>query len=263
MRSGPEMEVERGSLASGLGIDSGRADMASERGSVSDDAAEPPDQEVAADVAADPEAVIETLPHLYRAQCGNSSAAQSRMDRTTNWAITVQAALVSITFSRPAMPAYLLLIGLVTLAIFLSYEVRRYRFYDLYRARVRFLEENVYANLLHPIGAEHGEWRQRLSRDLRRPTFKVSALEALSRRLRRIYALLFVVLGIAWGAKVTLLTPQSRWDEAAAIHEIPASAVVIGLAVFYVGVALASRGPRHRQAKGKIHATEAGVWKTS
>lgn len=125
------------------------------------------------------------------------------IDRTTDWVIALLAALLSLVFSNPEMPAFLLLSGLLVLCTFLFYEVRRYRFYDHCRARVRFLQENVFANALKPIGVEHPNWREELSDDLRNPTFKVSVWEILSRRIRRVYGLLFPVTGIVWLFKIS------------------------------------------------------------
>ncbi|WP_050050300.1 DUF2270 domain-containing protein [Halostagnicola sp. A56] len=226
-----------------------------------DDTLEREDQEIAAEIAGDAESLLDALPHYYRGEVAQTTTAQDRIDQTTNWAITVLAALLSVVFSSPDMPAYLLLVGMVILAIFLSFEVRRYRFYDLYRSRVRFVQENVFANALNPRGVEHANWREELGEDLRYPTFKVTLLEALSRRVRRIYALLFAVLGVSWVAKVTLFTPESRWTEAAELPGIPGPVVAGLLALFFLGLVVLARWPGAREAKGEIHGEEPGEWK--
>lgn len=219
------------------------------------------DQEIGAEIASDAEALLDALPHYYRGEVSQANSSQDRIDRTTNWAITVLAALLSIVFSAPNMPAYLLLFGVLVLCIFLQYEVRRYRFYDLYRARVRFFQENVFANALEPKGVEHSRWREELSDDLRSPTFKVTFLEALSRRIRRIYGLLFVVIGVAWIAKVTLFTPETQWTEAAELPGVPGAVVAALFGVFYLCLLAAATWPRDRRAKGEIHGEEPGDWK--
>ncbi|WP_415382143.1 DUF2270 domain-containing protein [Halosimplex sp. TS25] len=219
------------------------------------------DEEFAADIAGDSDALLEILPHFYRGEVSQANSAQDRIDRTTNWAITLLAALLSLVFSAPAMPAYLLLIAVGALAAFLSYEVRRYRFYDMYRSRVRIVQENVFANALSPEGAEHSKWREELGRDLRYPTFKVSLLEALSRRLRRIYGLLFVVVGVAWVAKVTLFTPERQWTEAAELPGVPGVVVAGVLGVVYLAIVALAVWPTERQAKGEIYGERVGEWK--
>lgn len=149
------------------------------------------------------------------------------------------------------MPASLLLIGLLILAIFLWYEIRRFRFYDLYRARVRFFQENVFADALAPSGVEHPRWREELSDDLRRPTFKLTAWEALSRRLRRIYGLLFVVVGVGWVAKVTLFTPETQWTEAAGLPGVHGIVVATLLGAFYFGMLAVEVWPPTSQREGR------------
>ncbi|MDJ1432149.1 DUF2270 domain-containing protein [Halostagnicola sp. A-GB9-2] len=219
------------------------------------------DEEIAAEIAGDAESLLGALPHYYRGEVAHATTAQDRIDQTTNWAITVLAALLSVVFSSPDMPAYLLLVGIVILSIFLSFEVRRYRFYDVYRSRVRFFQENVFANALDPTGVEHPRWREELGEDLRSPTFKVTEIEALSRRVRRIYGLLFAVLGMAWVAKVTLFTPEAQWTEAAELPGIPGTAVAGLLGLFYLGLVVLAKWPNARKAKGEIHGTEPGEWK--
>lgn len=220
-----------------------------------------PDQEVGARVAEDPETLLSVLPHYYRGEISQATTAQDRIDQTTNWAITVLAALLSVVFASPEMPAFLLLVGILILSVFLWFEIRRYRFYDVYRARVRFFQENVFANAIDPTGVEHEAWREELSEDLRNQTFKVTTLEALSRRVRRIYALLYVIVGAAWVAKVTLFTPESQWTEAAALPGVDGIVVATLLGMFYLGVFVVAKWPLRREAKGEIHGEESGEWK--
>lgn len=219
------------------------------------------DEEVAAAIADDTDTLLTLLSDYYRGGVSQANNSQNRIDQTTNWAITLIAALLSVVFSSADLPAYLLLVGIGILCVFLSYEVRRYRFYDLYRSRVRFMEENVFANALEPVGVEHSRWREELSDDLRHPTFKVTAREALSRRVQRIYGLLFAVLGVAWVAKVTLFTPEMQWAAAAALPGVPGTVVAALLVVFYLCVAVVAKWPGAREAKGEIYDEAPGKWK--
>ncbi|WP_137290329.1 DUF2270 domain-containing protein [Natronorubrum halophilum] len=226
------------------------------------DRLETQDEEVAADAGTDPETFLSLLPHFYRGSVSQAVSAQDRLDRTTDWAITLIAALLSVVFASEDMPAYLLLIGLILLAMFLFFEVRRYRFYDVWRSRVRFVQENTFANAFDPAGIEHHpNWREEIADDLRQPTFKVSYLEALSRRVRRVYALLFIVVGVAWVSKITLFTPEAQWTEAAELPGIPGLAVATVIALFYIAVLLVAFWPGKREAKGEIHDVEPGQWK--
>jgi len=222
----------------------------------------PQDEKIAADAGENPEEFLSLLPHFYRGSVSKAVSAQDRLDRTTDWAITLIVALLSIVFASDALPAYLLLIGLVLLSMFLYFEVRRYRFYDVWRSQVRFVEENIFANAFNPARTEyHPNWREKISDDLRRPTFKVSYFEALSRRVRRVYAVLFVVIGLAWVSKITLFTPEVQWSEAAAIPGIPGLVVATVLVLFYIGVFVIAFWPGEREAKGEIHGADPGDWK--
>ncbi len=220
------------------------------------------DDEVTADAGTDSEEFLSLLPHFYRGSVSQTVSAQDRLDRTTDWAITLIAALLSIVFASKDMPAYLLLIGLILLGMFLFFEVRRYRFYDVWRSQVRFVEENVFANAFDPASAKHHpNWREEIGDDLRQPTFKVSYFEALSRRIRRVYALLFVVVGLAWVSKITLFSPETQWAEAAELPGIPGLVVATALALFYIVLFLIAFWPGKREAKGEIHDVEPGHWK--
>jgi len=119
----------------------------------------------------------------------------------------------------------------------------------------------VFANALEPTGAEHSAWREELSDDLRRPTFKVSAREALSRRIRRVYGLLFAVAGLGWAFKVTLFVPEQQWTEAAELPGIHGALVAAALALFFAAVFAIAIWPSDREAKGEIHGVEPGDWK--
>ncbi|MCU4972532.1 DUF2270 domain-containing protein [Halobacteria archaeon AArc-m2/3/4] len=218
-------------------------------------------REIGRRAATDPDDFLSLLPHFYRGEVSQMNAAQDRIDRTTDWAIALMGALLSVVFSSPEMPAYLLLVGLVALCTFLAFEVRRYRFYDLWRSRVRLMQEDVFANAFDPVGPEHDDWREEMSDDLRYPTFKVSTLEALSRRLRRVYGLLLTVVGVAWVCKVTLFTPETNWQEAAELPGIPGVAVAGALALFFASAVVLAHMPADRRAKGEIYGVRPGEWK--
>ena len=220
------------------------------------------DQDVAATIADDPDKFLSLLPQFYRGEINQATTAQDRIDRSTDWAVALIAAVLSLVFSSPDMPAYLLLIGLLVLCVFLWFEVRRYRYFDVARARVRLVQKNVFANALDPIGTETADWRSELSEDLRTPTFKVSRGEALSRRLRRVYGFLITLLVVAWIAKVTLFTPEAQWTEAAELPMVPGTVVGAGIALFFVTMVIVAFWPSHREAMGTMYGEEPGDWKS-
>lgn len=190
--------------------------------------------------------------HLYRGEIHRMKFWRERLDRTTNWAVLVISAILTWAFSRPDIPHYILLIGVATLSVFLLIEARRYRGYDIWRSRVRKLQENVFAYGLDPsAGLPDPDWRETLSRDYREPTIKISTEEAIAHRLRRVYLPLFTVLLAAWLVRITAFSPEP-WVTSAAIGMIPGSVVVGLVTLFYLGAAITAVRPRTWHAKGEL-----------
>ena len=164
----------------------------------------------------------------------------------------VLAAIITWVFSSPDNPHYILLVGVAALTVFLTIEARRYRGYDVWRTRVRILQENVWAYGLDPDGDLTDEnWRKRLGDDYRTPTLKITAEEAIAHRLRRVYLPLLSVLLAAWVIRITAFDPEP-WTEAAAIGTIPGLIVVGIVAVFYAGAIVVAARPRTWHAKGEL-----------
>jgi uncharacterized membrane protein len=85
-------------------------------------------------------AELGALAHLYRGEVYRSTVWRTRLDATTNWAVVATGLALSLTFSTPeASPLPLVLVGLL-IALFLSVEARRYRFFDFWRIRAHILE---------------------------------------------------------------------------------------------------------------------------
>jgi uncharacterized membrane protein len=196
------------------------------------------------------------MAHLYRGEVHRMKLWRERLDRTTNWAVIVMAAIVTWAFSSPENPHYILLIGVATLSVFLVIEARRYRGYESWRTRVRVLQENVWAPGLDPAGGvEDPAWRERLSRDYRAPTLKISAEEAIAHRLRRVYLPLFAVLLTAWVVRVTAFSPDPPVTSAA-IGMIPGAAVAAAVALFYAAALVVACRPRTWHAKGELRSED-------
>ncbi len=204
------------------------------------------------------------LAHLYRGELDRATSWRGRLDQTVNWAVTIIAALLTWVFSSPDNPHYLLLIGMLAVALFHFVETRRYRAYDAWRARVRLIEADVFANALDPAeGVQHADWRAELGSDLRRPALKTPFLEAYARRLRRIYLPLLFVLLAAWIVRLTAFPRDSRPIAAAAIEGVPGTVVVVLVAVFYLGATGLAAWPIERRATGELRENgREGDWKT-
>ncbi|MFC4550006.1 MULTISPECIES: DUF2270 domain-containing protein [Halorussus] len=186
-------------------------------------------------VASDPSDMLGLLGHFYRGQMDRVTAWRGRLDQTSYWAVTIIAAILTWVFSSPGNPHYLLLVAMGAMMVFLVIEARRYRAYDVWRERVRMLEEDLFAEMFDPDQERvHADWRTRLSADLRNPALKTSMLTALARRLRRIYYPLLLVLLAAWLTRITVFEPKQAWWQTARILGIPGSAVVAAVAAFYL-----------------------------
>ncbi|WP_231184825.1 DUF2270 domain-containing protein [Haladaptatus sp. DYF46] len=207
-----------------------------------------------------------SLAHLYRGEIHRMKFWRERLDRTSNWAITLMAAILTWAFSSRSNPHYIVLLAIITVSIFLLIEARRYRAYDIWRSRVRMLQQNVFALALDDTeGVVDEDWRRKLSEDYRRPKMKVSLEEALAHRLRRVYAPLFFVLLVAWVFQLTAYTPTAVWPHAAAIGWLPGSAVTGIVVAFYAGIVVVAYRPRTWHINGEIlpSASDVTGWDSS
>src|SRR6478609_649111 len=118
-----------------------------------------------------PSETLTVLAHFHRAEISRMAGWRDRIDRTTNWAITVIAAMLSVSLSTPTAHHGVLLFAMLLVLLLLNIEARRYRFFDVYRARVRRLERNYYAKLFDPGVAAEENWQRIMAADLLAPTF--------------------------------------------------------------------------------------------
>ena len=202
------------------------------------------------------------MAHFYRGEVDRTTTWRGRLDQTTNWAVTVLAAILTYGFSGRNVSHAVLLVGMATTVVFLGIESRRYQGYDVWRSRVRMLEENLFANALDPSsGIEHRDWRAELSHDLRHPAIKTPYAEAVGRRLRRVYLPLLVVLLFSWLFRVSLYVSGQSVVAAASLGRVPGYAVLGGVGVLYLILFGLAFYPRDRQAMGEFADREYGEWK--
>ena len=155
---------------------------------------------------------VNSLSHYYRAELSRMMSWRDRLDRTTNWAITGVGAMLSVSLSSPQSHHGVLLFAIVLIFMLLFIESRRYRFFHVYRSRVRLIERNYYARILSPRDSiDPVHWMTQLGEDLRLPRFTMTQNQAMARRLRRNYSWLFLILLLAWILKTTtsVLQPGS------------------------------------------------------
>ena len=174
------------------------------------------------------------IAHLYRAEVYRSTIWRTRLDNTTNWSIVAMGIALTTTFSsREASPIPLLLVGLL-LAVFLSLEARRYRYFNVWRARARWMETYWYAPMVTGrTGEQDDRWQERLADDYLRPRHHISFARALGRRLRRSYIWLFTVQGLAYLGKIAMHpTPIASLGE---FVDRAAVGPIHGLAFIFLG----------------------------
>ena len=161
------------------------------------------------------------------------------------------AALLSVSLSTPAAHHGLVLFAMLIVLLLLCVEARRYRFYDVYRMRVRQFERHYFGQLFGPETAGGVEpWLLMLAKDLRHPRFRITYDRAIRRRLRRNYIWMFLILLAAWLVK--LASPDLQEGVAldpgrplqvmighAAIGPVPGWVVVALMTLFYAGLAVA------------------------
>ncbi|TIS32425.1 MAG: DUF2270 domain-containing protein, partial [Mesorhizobium sp.] len=144
-----------------------------------------------------------TMSHFHRAEIGRMAGWRDRLDRTSNWAITVVAAMLSVSLSTPSAHHGVLLFAMLLITLLLWIEARRYRFFDVYRARVRQFERYYFAQIFSPQPDFASNWLAILGEGLRSPRFLISQRAALVRRLRRNYVFMYTILMLAWVLKIT------------------------------------------------------------
>src|SRR5262249_19458573 len=176
-------------------------------------------------------AELGAIAHLYRGEMYRSKIWRTRLDTTTNWGVATTGIALSVTFSsRENSPLPLILVGLLVL-VFLSIEARRYRYFDIWRTRVRMMEIYFYGPILTRRGSQiDSGWSTALARDYEHLQFHISFWEAAGRRLRRNYVWIFAIQGISYLAKICIhpapvKTLSDLWDHAS-VGPVPGEIVI-------------------------------------
>ncbi len=210
-------------------------------------------------------AEIGAIAHLYRGEVYRSTVWRTRLDNTTNWAVAGLGLALSASFSHAdASPLPLLLIGIL-IVVFLFFEARRYRYFNVWRARARYIETNFYAPMLLGKGCTYGDgwedvlaqdyiapqyekkffyapmllgkgctygsgWEDVLAQDYIAPQYHISLARAIGRRLRRNYCYVLAIQALAYAGKImihpTAVTSFGEFVQRAAIGPIPGEVVL-------------------------------------
>lgn len=201
---------------------------------------------------------ISALVHLYRGQLGRADIWRQRLDTTSNWAVVTTMGLLSFAFSDPDHSHASIVVGMVLITHFLLVEARRYRVFDVWNSRVRMIEENFYGPILtRDLESPRHSWGQLVAEDLLHPSFKISYLEALRARVMRNYSALYVLLLVAWLAKLASAdaTKVGGWKPYLTLGPIPWWGTVGVVLALYGGLVWVI------VAVPRVHPPESELWK--
>lgn len=185
-------------------------------------------------------AEIGAIAHLYRGEVYRSTIWRTRLDTTTNWSVVTLGIALSLTFSAPEASALPLILVGVLIMLFLMQEARRYRYFNVWRARCRWMEVHFFAPMLHD-GDLHMEdgWQRILAEDYWKPRYHVSMWVAVGRRIRRNYFWILLLQSVAYMGKLIVhpgpLTTVDQLYQRAAIGPVD-GVYVLAAGAFYCTV---------------------------
>lgn len=195
--------------------------------------------------------------HFYRGEVSRANVWRQRLDNTTNWAVITAGAAISFALGNPTGHHGVIILNTLLVTLFLFIEARRYRYYELFAARIRLMETDFLAAMFVPPFGPAADWAESMAENLLHPHFNISMWEAVGRRFRRNYLWIYIVLGVAWLLKSALFpTPAANLEELigrAALGPVPGSimltiGLLFNLALFILGLATVGL----QQATGEV-----------
>jgi uncharacterized membrane protein len=154
-----------------------------------------------------------SLAQLFRGELARSDRWRTRLDTTSNWALTTTAAVVSFGFANVNNSHLTFLVGIWLVLTFLFMEARRYRYYDLWIRRVRLIESGYWAPLLRHEPIDPDAMRE-LATEMDRPQIQLSLFSALAVRLDRVYGSVLSLLFLGWLVRLEVYpTPAGSFGE--------------------------------------------------
>ncbi len=179
--------------------------------------------------------------HMYRGEVARANAWRMRLDQTTNWAIFVTASALGFAFNNKDASHFSLQFANVLLFFLLTFEARRFRFFDVWRARVRKVETNFFAPILRRnLSSPESDWARQVATDLDEPHFHLTRLQAMRSRLVRNYLPIFGVVFVAWLIKLDIHpVPTTSFDELyerCAVGMFPSWATLGLMGAFYLAL---------------------------
>ncbi len=186
---------------------------------------------------------IAAIIHLYRGEVSRANAWRMRLDQTTNWAVLTTASALGFAFGRVDASHFSLQFANLLLLVLLTLEARRFRFFDVWRSRIRMIETNFFGPiLLRHLHSPESDWGALVAADLNEPHFHVTKLQALRLRLVRNYLPIFGVILLGWVIKL-VIHPWATSDilelyQRCALGPVGPAASLGVIAAFYVMLAV-------------------------
>jgi uncharacterized membrane protein len=117
-------------------------------------------------------------------------------------------------------------------------EARRYRYFNVWRARARWIETHFYAPLLNGDALNAGTgWTGTLAEDYLHPRYHVSFMTSVGRRIRRNYLWILLIQTLAYAGKLAVHPfPVESVEQAlrrADVGPVPGE-VMVGLGGAYI-----------------------------
>ena len=194
---------------------------------------------------------ITVMVHFYRGEVQRSTSWRQRLDATTNWAVLTTAGMITFALGSADIPHIVIPLSTLIILSYLLIEGRRYRYFEVYRARVRMIEENFLIPVItRQLESPMASWREMVAMDLDLPKYKTTMIEAVGFRLRRNYVHVFLILLGGWLVKLSIHPP----GELASIGDlwlrlqvgnIPSWAIATGAIVFHSALLLLMWTARH------------------
>jgi uncharacterized membrane protein len=193
---------------------------------------------------------INVMVHFYRGEVQRSTVWRERLDATTNWAVLTTAGMLSFSLADKQQEHIILLLSNLIILCYLFIEARRFRYFEVYRARVRMLEENfLNPVLMRELESPMASWRESVAQDLDLPKYKTTLLESIGFRLRQNYIYIFFIVLGGWVVKL-LFHPkiaQSGWEVWNRVggEWVPTWLVLGGGLLFYISLFTVMWWARH------------------
>jgi uncharacterized membrane protein len=150
----------------------------------------------------------------------------------------VTASSLGFAFGNETANHWSLLFANLFLLFLLALEARRYRFFDVWRSRIRKMETNFFAPILQRrLQSPQADWMLYVAHDLEEPHFKLTRLQAFRVRLVSNYLPIFGVVLFAWFIKLTAhpwatTDPLVLYDRCH-VGPIPGWLTLLSVATFY------------------------------